>query len=83
VLARWFLARLIYSSILKMEATFPPKCRLIFNGLHGVISQKIELFFFFPSSFFCNRRCRHRQKERITNKKEQGLNKQVPAFSAI
>jgi hypothetical protein len=22
----------------------PPKCRLIFNGLHGVISQKIELF---------------------------------------
>jgi hypothetical protein len=28
----------------EMEATFPPKRRLTFNGLHGVISQRIELF---------------------------------------
>jgi hypothetical protein len=24
----------------------PPKCRLTFNGLHGIISQKTELFKF-------------------------------------
>jgi hypothetical protein len=31
---------LAYSSTLKVDAT----CWLTFNGLHGVISQKIELF---------------------------------------
>jgi hypothetical protein len=35
---------LAYSSTLKMEATVPPKRRLTFNGLHGVIFQKIEHF---------------------------------------
>jgi hypothetical protein len=35
---------LVYSSILTMEANVPPKHRLTFNELHGVISQKIELF---------------------------------------
>jgi hypothetical protein len=36
---------LVYSSTLKMKATFPPKRQLTFNGLHDVtsISQKIEL----------------------------------------
>jgi hypothetical protein len=33
-----------YSSTLKMEATLPPKRQFAFNGLHGVITQKIELF---------------------------------------
>jgi hypothetical protein len=32
------------STTLKMEATCSPKCRLIFNGLRDVISQKKELF---------------------------------------
>jgi hypothetical protein len=32
------------ASTLKMEAYVFPKRRLIFNGLHGVISQKIVLF---------------------------------------
>jgi hypothetical protein len=33
-----------YSSVLKMEATcVPPKNRLTFSGLYGVIAQKIEL----------------------------------------
>jgi hypothetical protein len=31
-------------STLKMEATIPPKRRLTFNGLHGVISRKIVIF---------------------------------------
>jgi hypothetical protein len=34
---------LAYSSTLKTEAVVPPKLRLTFNGLHGVISQKIEI----------------------------------------
>jgi hypothetical protein len=29
---------------LKIEVYFPPKRRLTFNGLHGVISQKVVLF---------------------------------------
>jgi hypothetical protein len=29
--------------ILEMERYVPPKCRLTFNGLQGVISQKVEL----------------------------------------
>jgi hypothetical protein len=33
-----------YSWTLKMKATFPLKRRLTFKGLHGVISQEIELF---------------------------------------
>jgi hypothetical protein len=32
------------SSALKWRRLVPPKCRLIFKRLHGVISQKIELF---------------------------------------
>jgi hypothetical protein len=35
---------LAYSLILKMEATSSSKCQLTFNELHGVISQKTELF---------------------------------------
>jgi hypothetical protein len=35
---------LAYSSTLKMEATCFSEIRFTFNGLHGVISQKIELF---------------------------------------
>jgi hypothetical protein len=31
-------------SNLKMEVNVPPKRRLTFNGLHGVTSQKTELF---------------------------------------
>jgi hypothetical protein len=34
---------LAYSPTLKMEATFPPKCRFTFNELQGAISQKLEL----------------------------------------
>jgi hypothetical protein len=33
-----------YSSNLQMEKIPSPKSQLTFNGLHGVISQKIELF---------------------------------------
>jgi hypothetical protein len=33
-----------YSSTLKWRQHVPPKCWLTFNGLHGVITQKIELF---------------------------------------
>jgi hypothetical protein len=33
-----------YSSTLKMEAICSSKCWLPFNGLHGVIPQKVELF---------------------------------------
>jgi hypothetical protein len=33
-----------YSSTLKMERHVPPKLRLTFNELHGVISQRTELF---------------------------------------
>jgi hypothetical protein len=40
----WFLSLHSYSSPLKIEATFPPKRRLTFNGLHSVIPQKVELF---------------------------------------
>jgi hypothetical protein len=35
---------LAYSSIVKMEAIFPPKRRLAFNGLHDIMSQKIVRF---------------------------------------
>jgi hypothetical protein len=33
-----------YSSALKIEATYPPKRRLTYNRLHGVISLKTEFF---------------------------------------
>jgi hypothetical protein len=33
-----------YFSNLKMEEYVPPKCQLIFNRLHNVISQEIVLF---------------------------------------
>jgi hypothetical protein len=36
---------LAYSSALKMEATCSSATQLTFNGLHGVISQKIEFSF--------------------------------------
>jgi hypothetical protein len=29
---------------MRQRRDYPPKRRLTFNGLHGVISQKIELF---------------------------------------
>jgi hypothetical protein len=35
---------LAYFSTVKIEATFSPKRRLTFNGLHGVICQEIQLF---------------------------------------
>jgi hypothetical protein len=40
LLSRWFLAWLILRSWI-CRRYFPPKRRLTFNGLHGVISQKI------------------------------------------
>jgi hypothetical protein len=43
VLLRWFLARLIFRPW-RWWRYVPPKRRLTFNGLHGVISQKIVLF---------------------------------------
>jgi hypothetical protein len=39
--SRAFLA---YSSTLKKRQYGPPKCLLTFTGLHGAISQKIQLF---------------------------------------
>jgi hypothetical protein len=38
------VSSLTNSSILKMEAMCSQKLRLIFNGIHGLLSQKIELF---------------------------------------
>jgi hypothetical protein len=35
---------LAYSSTLKIELLYPPKNPLTFNGLHGVIPHKTELF---------------------------------------
>jgi hypothetical protein len=43
LLSRWFLARLILRPC-RWRRHFPPKSRLAFNGLHGVLSQKIEIF---------------------------------------
>jgi hypothetical protein len=43
MLSRWFLARLILRPR-RWRRYVPPKRRLTFNGLHGVISQKIVLF---------------------------------------
>jgi hypothetical protein len=37
-----------YSSTLNMYATCSPKHQLIFNGLHGVISQKMKFFIITP-----------------------------------
>jgi hypothetical protein len=42
---------LAHSSTLKMEVTCSMKCRLIFNRLHSVLSQKIE---FFRCTFYYN-----------------------------
>jgi hypothetical protein len=33
-----------YSSALKMEAMFSVETSLVFNGLRGILSQKIKLF---------------------------------------
>jgi hypothetical protein len=46
LLAAWFLllSCLIYSSTLQIEVTYPLKLLLSFKGLHGFISQKIEIF---------------------------------------
>jgi hypothetical protein len=38
------VSSLAYSSTLKMERHIPPKCRLTFNGLYGVIPQTEEVF---------------------------------------
>jgi hypothetical protein len=35
---------LAYSSTLKMKTSCSQKCRLTFNGLHGVIFQRVEVF---------------------------------------
>jgi hypothetical protein len=43
LLSRWFLAWLILRPW-RWRQHVPSKRRLTFNGLHGVISQKIELF---------------------------------------
>jgi hypothetical protein len=45
VKASWFLARLIFR-LWKWRRNVPPKRRLTFTGLHGVISQNIVLFNF-------------------------------------
>jgi hypothetical protein len=42
LLSRWFLSRLIRPW--RWRRYVPPKCRLTFSGLHGVISQKTVLF---------------------------------------
>jgi hypothetical protein len=42
-LSRWYLSRLI-NRPWRWRRYILPKCRLAFNGLHCVISQKIELF---------------------------------------
>jgi hypothetical protein len=46
LLSRWFLAWLIPQPW-RWRRHVPPKRRLTFNGLHGVISKKTELFRFF------------------------------------
>jgi hypothetical protein len=43
LLSRLYLARLILRPW-RLRRYVPPKCRLTFNGLHGVISQKLALF---------------------------------------
>jgi hypothetical protein len=43
LLSRWFLALLIHRPWI-WRRYFPPKPRVTFNGLHGVISQKTEPF---------------------------------------
>jgi hypothetical protein len=43
LLSRWILAWFILRSW-RFKRHFPPKCRLTFNGLYDVISQKTELF---------------------------------------
>jgi hypothetical protein len=43
LLSRWFLARLILRPW-RWRRCVPPKRRLAFSGLHGIISQKIVLF---------------------------------------
>jgi hypothetical protein len=43
VLSCWFLAWLILTSW-RWRWHIPPKCRSTFDGLHGVVTQKIELF---------------------------------------
>jgi hypothetical protein len=42
LLSRWYLAQLIRPW--RWRRCSPPKLRLTFNGLHGVISQTIVLF---------------------------------------
>jgi hypothetical protein len=45
LVSRWFLACLILRTW-RWRRNVPPKRRLTFDGLHGVISQKIELFIY-------------------------------------
>jgi hypothetical protein len=42
--SRTLLCCLIYSRPWRWRRHIPPKRRLTFNGLHGIVSQKIELF---------------------------------------
>jgi hypothetical protein len=48
-----------YSLTLNMERYVPPKRRLTFNGLYGVISQKIEHFLIPSSVLFLSDRVQH------------------------
>jgi hypothetical protein len=47
---------ILYSSTLKMKATYLPKRRLTFNGLYSAISQKMKLFRNITNTAMCNRR---------------------------
>jgi hypothetical protein len=44
--SHWFLAWLVLRPW-RLWLHVPPNRRLTFNGLHGILSQKIELFNFF------------------------------------
>jgi hypothetical protein len=66
VLSRWFLAQLILRPW-RWRRTVSPKRRLLFNGLHGVISQKIKLFL---TRHFCTyasevRKTRHKDNRHL------------------
>jgi hypothetical protein len=54
LLSRWFLARLTLRPC-KWRRHVPPKRRLTYNGLHGVISQKMELFITIVVEFYCKK----------------------------
>jgi hypothetical protein len=52
LLSRWFLARLIFRPW-RWRRYVPPKRRFTLNGLRGVISQKMALYFYFFLTNMC------------------------------